>query len=135
MQKNSISRTAFYKMAYPHSYYPIKNYTMYRSGNWRWAAPGDVGNRCERCGTHCFCAAEEGELSRTRNLGKRSAAAAVTAAAAVVAAEAIDNFAGAAEAIDAAAGAYEAVANEAVAENAAVQLDGIAAILMYDGDE
>jgi hypothetical protein len=56
----------------------------------------------------------------------------VAAADAVVAAEAIDNVAGAAEAIDAAAGA---VANGAVAENAAVQLDGIAAILMYDSDE
>ena len=133
MQKNSISRTAFYKMAYPHSYYPIKNYTMYRSGNWRWAAPGDVGNRCERCGTHCFCAAEEGKLSHLRNLGKGAAAAVVAAADDVVAAEAIDNVAGAA-AIDAAARA-RAVANEAVAENAAVQLDGIAAILMYDSDE
>ena len=104
---------------------------MYRSGNWRWAAPGDVGNRCERCGTHCFCAAEEGKLSHLRNWGKGAAAAVVAAADAVVAAEAINNVAGAA-AIDAAA---RAVANEAVAENAAVQLDGIAAILMYDSDE
>ena len=116
-QNMSSSCTTIYKMAYPPSYYPIKNYTMFNIGNWRWAAPGDDGNRCERCGTHCFCAAEKGQLPRTRNSGQRAAAAAASAAAAAAAvAEAIEHV------------------EVAIADDAVVQQDGIAAILMYDSD-
>jgi len=53
-------------MAYPPSYYPIKNLTQFRSGNWTWAPPGDRGNVCDYCGTHCFCDAKKGLLPRKR---------------------------------------------------------------------
>jgi hypothetical protein len=96
---------------------------MFNIGNWRWAAPGDDGNRCERCGTHCFCAAEKGQLPRTRNSGKRAAAAAAASAAAAAASAAA---AAVAEVIE--------LDELAVADDAIVQQDGIAAILMYESD-
>ena len=101
------------RMAYPPSYHPIKNLTQFRSGNWTWAPPGDRGNVCDFCGTHCFCDAEEGLLPRTRG-----AAAGLAAPVAALAANA------AAPAADAAA--------PAVVED--VEFEGIVALRAYDDE-
>lgn len=53
---------------------------MFRHVNWTWAPPGSKGNVCERCGTNCFCAAQQGLLPRTRGAAKNEAAKQVVAA-------------------------------------------------------
>jgi hypothetical protein len=101
-------------MAYPPSYYPISNKTMFHHVNWTWAPPGANGNLCERCGTHCFCAAEAGLLPKTRG--------ALAAVHAVTALEAVQE-------------AVQEAAQEAVVAPQYVLQDGIAAILQYDTEE
>jgi hypothetical protein len=40
---------------------------MFHHVNWTWAPPGDKGNVCETCGSHCFCTAKLGLLPKTRS--------------------------------------------------------------------
>lgn len=95
-------------MAYPHSYYPIANKKMYHHVNWTWAPPGAKGNICERCGSHCFCAAEAGLLPKTRSSSV-----------------AVQQEPDAVE---------EQQQPDGVQEPAEAPLDGLAAILQYESD-
>jgi hypothetical protein len=98
-------------MAQPPSFYPVKNKTCFFHVNWTWAPPGTQGNICEQCGTHCFCAAKQGLLPKTR-----SALVAVHPQV-VVEQQGL------------------AIEHDAVAlESVAAPLDGLAAILQYDSD-
>jgi hypothetical protein len=76
--------------------------------NWTWAPPGSKGNVCERCGTNCFCAANEGLLPRTRSTVKNQAMKQSS----------------------------DGVANEnpVVNEGPVVLPEGLAAIIQYDSD-
>jgi hypothetical protein len=107
-------------MAFPPTFYPVTNKTMFRHVNWTWAPPGAQGNVCVRCGSNCFCAAEAGLLPRTRSAHA-------------------DPNSVMFQAVDA---ADTAEANQdtevAHASSAAAQVemqDGIMAIMQYDSDE